>query len=100
MSENTVLRRPAPLRVPVIDLPLWHEPNPVPSPHQQVGAAMRRVESVLCERMHWNAQFYPGGSHVRAYAGPKHVVVAAAVHEELLVALRLLAWELEELCND
>jgi hypothetical protein len=74
----------------------------VPTPATQVATAMDHLASawqVSRRRCGWHNRFDAGTSTVTAYIGAHCEPVAEARHEELLVALRVLAWELEELCH-
>ena len=67
-------------------------------PHARVEAALQRIAAAWgTDVAGWHGQFAPGIVHVSAYVTDRHTVVATASHRDLLIALRQLAWELDEL---
>lgn len=75
------------------------DPRRVTSPHDRVDAALRRVAYTWGTDMRgWHSQISWNHVKVVAYVGPRFTPVAEASHADLMIALRLLAWELEELC--
>jgi hypothetical protein len=73
----------------------------VDEPWKRLQRALERVASAFgTTECFWNASFTPGQQTViKAYIGPRHLVIAEASHDELFIAQRKLAWELEEILH-
>lgn len=96
------LKRPRLPALPLITLcELEHAPSRLPSPAMRVRTALQRLERVWgTDVSGWHSSLItPGKAPAVAWIGPRHHVVAVASHAELDVSLRILAWEIDDLCH-
>jgi hypothetical protein len=85
----------------LIDLSdLYKKYRLAPLPHQQVSNALQRIAASYGTPYHqWYGEFRKPKTKLYALVGPRNTLIATAEHDDLIFALRKLAWVLEDIAS-
>ena len=103
ITRADILRTRKSLTLPSLSVDLTEcvsERPRISAPSDRVEEWLKKIRDAAGTAISgWHGTFSPRMCRLEAYVGPRHCVVATAQHEDMTVGLRLLAWELEELCQ-